>query len=94
MDNRRLWVFRHLYRLGKCGEIPVEVVSDIDPAKMTTTNGGSSITVRGDPGGIWHLYPDGFGASRDGSYFCTWPEDYTSPELEKILNLIRMMKSK
>lgn len=74
-DNRRLWVFRQLYRLGKCGEIPVIETGVIPSDKMTTKNGGISITVRrGGPGGIWYLKPDGAGANADGSFACTWPE--------------------
>ena len=51
-DNRRLWVFRELEKLGKCKEIPVRVVSDFGHGKkFTTRNGGTSVKVRGDPGG-------------------------------------------
>ena len=52
LDNRRLWVFRELERLGKCKKIPVHVVSDFGRGKkFTTRNGGTSVKVRGDPGG-------------------------------------------
>ncbi|XP_053385949.1 uncharacterized protein LOC128550626 [Mercenaria mercenaria] len=75
-DNRRLWVFRHLYRLGKCGEIPVIETGDIPSQKMTTDNGGTSISVRGagGPGGTWYLKPNGTGSNPDGTFSCTWPE--------------------
>ena len=85
-DNRRLWVFRHLYRLGKCGEIPVIVVSAISPSKMTTETEGRSINVRGDPGGIWHLMPSGSGSNRDGSYNCTWPDSDALTLLQQYLD--------
>ena len=56
-DNRRLWVFRHLERLGKCKEIPVRMTRNLNNGKkFTTRNGGTSVTVRGDPGGRWYLY--------------------------------------
>jgi len=50
-DNRRLWVAKHLERLGKLDRIKVNVVRGIPLQKMTTNNGGVSIRVRGDPGG-------------------------------------------
>lgn len=53
-DNRRLWVFRHLERLGKCEQIEVFVVDNIPERKKTSNNGGGSIVVRGTPGGEWH----------------------------------------
>lgn len=59
-DNRRLWVFRHLERLGKCDKIPVEEVSYCETNKMTSTNKGVSVEVRGNPGGKWYQrFPDG-----------------------------------
>ncbi|XP_053385950.1 uncharacterized protein LOC128550627 [Mercenaria mercenaria] len=75
-DNRRLWVFRQLYRLEKCGEIPVIVTGSIPPKKMSTGNGGLSVSVRGigGPGGMWHLKPDGAGSNPDGTYSCNWQE--------------------
>jgi hypothetical protein len=57
-DNRRLWVFRHLERLGKCPEdgVPVRYHGYINPSKFTTVNGGASIRVRrGSPGGRWYV---------------------------------------
>ena len=42
-DNRRLWVFRHLERLGKCTTIPVIQTSYIDPRKLNSTNGGRAV---------------------------------------------------
>ena len=54
-DNRRLWVFRHLERLGQCETIPVYVTSYIPGNKFTTLNGGASVKVRRNPGGVWYL---------------------------------------
>lgn len=53
-DNRRLWVFRELERLGKCQEIFVSQTYYIPDGKQTSSNGGESVVVRGNPGGIWH----------------------------------------
>ncbi|XP_053400810.1 uncharacterized protein LOC123558238 [Mercenaria mercenaria] len=54
-DNRRLWVFRNLERLGKCDKIYVSEGFYIPPSKFTTYNGGESVYVRnGSPGGFWH----------------------------------------
>lgn len=55
-DNRRLWIFRHLEKLGKCTTIPVNIIYCIDSRKRTTNNGGTDIRIyRGnDPGGYWH----------------------------------------
>lgn len=50
-DNRRLWVFRELERLGKCESVPVNLIDDIPYDKFTTENGGASVEVRGEPGG-------------------------------------------
>ena len=55
VDNRRLWAFREMERLGKCREIPVRVIRELRGDKLTTKNGGISVVVRGDPGGRWHL---------------------------------------
>ena len=57
-DNRRLWVFRELERLGKCIFIPVNEGSYIPSSKFTTYNGGASVEVRRSPGGNWHYRPD------------------------------------
>ena len=54
-DNRRLWIFRELERLGKCTDIKVKVIKYIPPQKFTTHNLGESVRVRGDPGGSWHF---------------------------------------
>ncbi|KAH3896116.1 hypothetical protein DPMN_020307 [Dreissena polymorpha] len=54
-DNRRLWVFKQLERLGKCETVEVLIVSSVWQFKLTMKNGGESIQVRGSPGGIWHL---------------------------------------
>ena len=56
-DNKRLWVFRHLERLGKCKSIPVNETAYIPFKKFSTYNGGASVTVRRNPGGHWHLKP-------------------------------------
>ena len=56
-DNRRLWVFRHLERLGKCTFLTV-YEGYISSDKFTTYNGGASVRVRGYPGGRWYSKPD------------------------------------
>lgn len=54
-DNRRLWVFKKLEEFGKCESIKVKY-GYINPKKFTTTNYGTSISVRGDPGGsVWKM---------------------------------------
>jgi len=53
-DNRRLWVFRQLERLGKCNEITVRITYYIPDDKITSTNRGKNVIVRGPPGGRWH----------------------------------------
>lgn len=55
-DNRRLWIFRHLEKLQKCTEIPVNITYSIDSRKRSSTNGGTDVSIyRGySPGGIWH----------------------------------------
>lgn len=55
-DNRRLWVFKKLQDFGKCESIKV-IYGYINPRKFTTTNYGTSIYVRGDPGGsVWKTW--------------------------------------
>ena len=56
-DNRRLWVFKHLEKFGKCKTIPVKVVGYIPLAKHTTTNDGMSVKIRGggNPGGKYYF---------------------------------------
>lgn len=56
-DNRRLWVFKHLERLGKYQEIVVQQKASIRKNKMTTVNGGTSIRVRGHIEGRWYRAP-------------------------------------
>lgn len=57
-DNRRLWVFKKLQDFGKCESIKVQF-GNIQPWKFTTNNRGTSIFVRGDPGGkIWKMWGD------------------------------------
>ena len=53
-DNRRLWVFRQIERLGKCDMIPVRITNYIPRGKLTSYNGGESVVFRGSPGGYWH----------------------------------------
>ncbi|XP_060567913.1 uncharacterized protein LOC132726595 [Ruditapes philippinarum] len=50
-DNRRLWVFRQLEKLGKCRYITANVSKTIDAARLTTKCGGKEVNVRGQPGG-------------------------------------------
>jgi len=64
-DNRRLWVAKHLERLGKLDRIKVNVVRGIPLQKMTTNNGGVYIRVRGDPRGCWHSKPGAAWPERD-----------------------------
>lgn len=55
-DNRRLWVFKKLQEFGKCESIKVKY-GYINPRKFTTTNNGTSIFVRGVPGGsVWKMW--------------------------------------
>ena len=57
-DNRRLWMFKHMERLGKLTYVEVRESSFqacIGSSKFTTSNDGESINVRGDPGGEWYL---------------------------------------
>ena len=58
-DNRRLWVFRELERLGKCDSITVNETRHIDSRKLNSSNGGVSVGFhRGrSPGGRWHKFP-------------------------------------
>ena len=53
-DNRRLWVFRQLERLGKCDKVFVQKGYHIPESKLTTENGGLTVQLRGSPGGYWH----------------------------------------
>ncbi|XP_053392810.1 uncharacterized protein LOC128555200 [Mercenaria mercenaria] len=63
LDNRRLWVFKQLERLGYLDTIEVRC-EDFDyyrhGRKITTNNGGISIRIRGDgdPEGKGHTFPD------------------------------------
>ncbi|OWF49778.1 uncharacterized protein LOC110451200 [Mizuhopecten yessoensis] len=59
-DNRRLWIFRHLERLGRCKEISFQEVSYIDSMKRSSENRGVSVGIKDDaePGGYWHKAPD------------------------------------
>lgn len=55
-DNRRLWVFRHLEKLGKCTIIPVKEVFHIKPKKLKSKNGGKTVTFypKRHATGRWH----------------------------------------
>jgi len=58
MDNRRLWVYKKAEELGSLEKIDVIRTSSFNRNKFTTKNGGTSIRVRGDPGGnIWKTWP-------------------------------------
>lgn len=57
-DNRRLWVFKKAEEAGNVHEIDVKRGNSINfrtknGTKFTTTNGGISIRIRGDPGGVF-----------------------------------------
>ena len=67
-DNRRLWVFKHLERLGFIDEIPVYQTHWVNDNKFTSTNDGAKVTVRGDPGGVWHRKRSGSAIGRSSSY--------------------------
>ncbi|XP_061187252.1 uncharacterized protein LOC133195425 [Saccostrea echinata] len=58
-DNRRLWVFQEAEKRGKCSEIYVRETSYFNYSKFTTANNGTSIYVRGNPGGsLWRRMPE------------------------------------
>ncbi|CAC5402447.1 unnamed protein product [Mytilus coruscus] len=42
-DNRRLWVFRHLEKLGKCTYITAMKTSFIPESKLNSENGGRTV---------------------------------------------------
>ena len=52
-DSRRLWVFKQLEFLGYCPLVTVKVIKHINWDKCTSANGGTSVSIRGQPGGIW-----------------------------------------
>ena len=55
VNNRRLWIFRQLERLGKCITIPVLAAEE---CTVTSECGAfMSATVRENPGGLWYLLP-------------------------------------
>ena len=57
MDNRRLWVFKKAEEFGCFEKIDVIRTRKFNRNKFTTKNGGTSIRVRGDPGGnIWKTW--------------------------------------
>lgn len=55
-DNRRLWVFRHLEKLGKCTTIRVNETNFIDSRKLNSTNGGRTARFYSgrSASGRWH----------------------------------------
>ena len=56
-DNRRLWVFRKAVEIGFLKSIYVNETYYIRNDKFTTENGGTSIRVRGSPGGsLWRTW--------------------------------------
>ena len=59
-DNRRLWVLKNLELLGKCQTVKVRKipVTRIPSHTFTSKNGGTSVKVRGDPGGKWFKQTD------------------------------------
>ena len=57
MDNRRLWVFKKAEEFGCFEKVAVIRTRKFNRNKFTTKNGGTSIRVRGDPGGnIWKIW--------------------------------------
>ena len=79
-DNRRLWVFRQLERLGKCETISVRITNYIPEGKLTSYNGGESVVVRGSPGGYWHNRPTPSSRkSTPGTALKSQPSQTTSP---------------
>ena len=52
-DNRRLWIFKKYETIKGKLLITVKVSNQIDEEKLTTNNHGTSIRVRGDPGGTY-----------------------------------------
>ncbi|WAQ94291.1 hypothetical protein MAR_006762 [Mya arenaria] len=46
-DNRRLWIFKKLQKLGRCSSIEVIEISEIPSNKMTTKNEGISVEIIG-----------------------------------------------
>ena len=76
-DNRRLWVFRQLERLGKCDKIPVRITYYISDDKFTSSNGGEYVSVRGPPGGRWHKKRTSSGAISQPVY--RQPTSFSSP---------------
>ena len=62
-DNRRLWVFKQLERLGYLDQITVGVTYRVGAhsRKFSTQNGGEHVRVRnGGPRGQAYLLPDGY----------------------------------
>ncbi|KAK3610017.1 hypothetical protein CHS0354_032363 [Potamilus streckersoni] len=79
VDNRRLWIFQQLEKLGKCSEIDVQVTYSIPDNKFTTENGGASVTVRGDPGSKYATDVS-WRRSRGGGRrrrFVDWDDDFS-----------------
>ena len=72
--NRRLWLFRQLERLGKCGEIPVVEIGSIPSKRFTTKNDGVSVKIRGDARGTWMSEPDCPISERRPPYLCQFDD--------------------
>ncbi|KAL3859186.1 hypothetical protein ACJMK2_009415 [Sinanodonta woodiana] len=85
-DNRRLWIFQQLEKLGKCSEIDVRVTYNIPDSKFTTKNGGVSVSVRGDPGSkyvtdsLWRDNREGQRKISDS--FVDWDNDINSDDCD------------
>lgn len=79
-DNRRLWIFKKLEELGECTEIPIRVTHYINPQKCVT---GSTIRIRGNPGGnLWWTWSEEE-KERDDDYEEEEDDDYEEDEEEK-----------
>lgn len=69
-DNRRLWLFRHLERLGKCSKITAMITSSIPESKLNSENGGRSVLFYNgmEPTGEWHKNVPSIEVDSDGDY--------------------------
>ena len=56
INNRRLWIFRQMERLGKCETIPVLVSEEITLLTHECDD-FMNANVRENPGGLWYLLP-------------------------------------
>lgn len=92
-DNRRLWVFKNLERLGKCDQIEVNETYYIPSRKMTSRNGGVSIRIRGNPGGHWYLQPDATGSRTSFSASARYRENIRGFDSFARLRLLMLQMS-